>query len=204
MSGRARAGAQHPVPPMLRCLGALDVRAVRGVDRRTQRCRWWTARPVLRASGEKITIRALAARRIWYAGQACATVRQVPQEQVPSGKAKTLGASRGFRALLSCHICRGPAVENGKDKMRGLSLGVSHRQRQHLPVLVELPHKLGVPGVDGQDVGHVLPHWDATLGAFLFDDLVDEAVGPRHDLSAITLVGAACSGHVTHTCALIR
>lgn len=39
MAGGVRAGAQYPVPSMLRCLGALDVRAVRGGDRRAERGR---------------------------------------------------------------------------------------------------------------------------------------------------------------------
>ncbi len=39
MSDRARARAQHPVPPTLRRLGALDVRAVRGMDRPAERRR---------------------------------------------------------------------------------------------------------------------------------------------------------------------
>ncbi len=39
MAGGVRAGAQHPVTPALRGLGALNVRAVSGVDDRAERCR---------------------------------------------------------------------------------------------------------------------------------------------------------------------
>ena len=49
--------------------------------------------------------------------------------------------------------------------------------------------------VDGEDVGHVLAHWDAALRGFSFDDLVDDAIGPRHDLRAIALMCAASLGH---------
>ena len=39
MPGGVRARTQHPVTPALRGLGALDVRAVSGVDDRAERCR---------------------------------------------------------------------------------------------------------------------------------------------------------------------
>ena len=47
----------------------------------------------------------------------------------------------------------------------------------------------------GQDVCHVLTHRDPPLGSFTFDDVVDDAIGPRHDLSAVTFVCAARLGH---------
>lgn len=49
--------------------------------------------------------------------------------------------------------------------------------------------------MDGEDVGHVLAHWDAALRGFSFDDLVNDAIGPRHDLRAIALMCAASLGH---------
>ncbi len=68
-----------------------------------------------------------------------------------------------------------------------------HRQRQNL--LVEFPNEFRVANMGGQDIGHVLAHRDAALRGFTLDDLVDDAIRPRHDLRTIALMCAAPLGH---------
>ena len=76
-----------------------------------------------------------------------------------------------------------------------LGLRCSHRQRQNLHLFIEFAHEFGVAHMSGQDISHVLAHGDPPIRGFLFDDVVDDAIGPRHDLSAITFVCAARLGH---------
>lgn len=88
----------------------------------------------------------------------------------------------GSAPLWKCHICP------------RLGAGVClHRQRQNL--LIEFTNEFGVADMGGQNISHVLAHRDAALRGFTFDDLVDDAIGPRHDLRAIALVCAAPLGH---------
>ena len=51
-----------------------------------------------------------------------------------------------------------------------------------------------MPGVLGEYVRDVLAHRDSQLGGLRLDDLVDGAIGPGHDLRAVTFVSLAL-GH---------
>ncbi len=69
----------------------------------------------------------------------------------------------------------------------------SHRQRQNL--LAEFTNELGMADMRGKDVSYVLAHRDAPFGCLTPDDFVDDAIGARHYLGAVTLVCAARLGH---------
>ena len=87
------------------------------------------------------------------------------------------------------HIC--PTTQES------VRAAVLHRQRQNLPLFVQLTDEVWVSGVLGEHIGHVLPHRYAELGGFRFDDVVDDAIGPGHDLRAVTLVGLALGHNAT-------
>ena len=118
-----------------------------------------------RSGGEKITIRALAARRIWYCGQACATVRRVQQDtslsgatgadpdlswrsgqylrQGPYGGLRHVSGRIRTPAIEMSHLPRPSRRARNKRTWWPGPGGVSHRQRQNLLYAIECAGVLG-------------------------------------------------------------
>uniref|UniRef100_Q7M197 28.9K basic DNA-binding protein n=1 Tax=Mycobacterium scrofulaceum TaxID=1783 RepID=Q7M197_MYCSC len=118
-----------------RRLGSLAVLMLGGRQPRRPRPRTHhtTTRPqrsaaaIRRASNfGKVTV----LRVLWNLKQVCATVRPAIQSKSLRGSGNPRRPGRGFRRLLSCHIC--PAKRSANARAGRLR---SDRQRQHLPVV---------------------------------------------------------------------
>ncbi len=104
--------------------------------------------------------------------QICATVRRVDQDTSLSGGTESPGASRGFRRLLSCHIC--PYRAFG-----------SHRQRQCLRYVA---YQVGAANCGRNQVSRYLADRRTAFCSQLAQIGVDLRMHPRLNLLARTLM----------------